>query len=83
MRQDRPVDRTVWKEPGNIGMNTEKLAGILGAFVAAVALGAAFIYGPIGQTGKPAEGQKAAPAAPVATTPPVRGPVVREVPQWV
>ena len=63
-------------------MNSEKLAGILGAIVAAVALVAAFVYGPIGQIGKPApQAQKAEPAAPVAAAPPVRGPVVRDVPQ--
>jgi len=63
-------------------MNSEKLAGILGGIVAALALVAAIVYGPIGQMGKPAgQVQKAEPAAPVAATPPVRGPVVREVPQ--
>jgi hypothetical protein len=60
-------------------MESEKLAGILGALVAAVVLGMAFFYVPIGQTSKPAKPikveQQAAPAAPV------RGPVVREVPQ--
>ena len=63
-------------------MNSEKLAGILGAIVAVIALVAAVVYGPIGQMGKPAaQVQKAEPAAPVAAAPPVRGPVVREVPQ--
>ena len=63
-------------------MNSEKLAGILGAIVAVVALVAAIVYGPIGQMGKPApQAQKAEPAAPVAAAPPVRGPVVRDVPQ--
>jgi hypothetical protein len=61
-------------------MESEKLAGILGALVAAAVLGMAFFYVPIGQTGKPAKPikaeQQAAPAPP-----PVRGPVVREVPQ--
>jgi hypothetical protein len=61
-------------------MESEKLAGILGALVAAAVLGMAFFYVPIGQTSKPAKPikaeQQAAPAAP-----PVRGPVVREVPQ--
>ena len=63
-------------------MNSEKLAGILGGIIAAVALVAAVVYGPIGQMGKPAAPvQKTEPAAPVAATPPVRGPVVRDVPQ--
>ena len=62
-------------------MDTERLAKILGAIVALVALGAAFVYGPIGQMGKPVQAQKAEPAVPVAATPPVRGPVVRDVPQ--
>ena len=63
-------------------MNSEKLAGILGAIVAVIALVAAIVYGPIGQMGKPsAQAQKAEPAAPVAAAPPVRGPVVRDVPQ--
>ncbi len=59
-------------------MDSEKVAGILGAIVAAAALGMAFFYVPIGQTSKPAKQikveQQAAPAPP-----PVRGPVVREV----
>ena len=62
---------------GNIGMDAERLAKILGAIVAAVALAAAFVYGPLGQMGKPAQVQKAEPVA----TPPIRGPVVRDVPQ--
>lgn len=53
-------------------MESERLASILGAIVAAVALAAAFIYGPIGQMGKPAQVQKDEPAAPVVATPPVR-----------
>ncbi len=58
-------------------MDAERLAKILGAIVAAVALAAAFVYGPIGQMGKPAQEK----AAPVVATPTVRGPVVRDVPQ--
>jgi hypothetical protein len=62
-------------------MNSEKLAGILGAIIAAVVLGIAVAYGPIGQIGNPQKPvkkveQPAQPAPPVA-----RGPVVREVPQ--
>jgi hypothetical protein len=63
-------------------MTSEKLAGILGAIVAVIALAAAVVYGPLGQIGKPpVQAQKVGPAAPVAAAPPVRGPVVREVPQ--
>ena len=63
-------------------MNSESVAGILGAIVASVVLVVAVFYGPIGQGGKPKPQQKTElPAKPVASTPPVRGPVVREVPQ--
>jgi hypothetical protein len=63
-------------------MDSEKVAGILGAIVAAVVLVIAVAFGPIGQFGKPqkqiqkTEELKAPPGAPA-----VRGPVVREVPQ--
>jgi hypothetical protein len=62
-------------------MDSEKIARILGAIVAIAALAMAFFYVPIGQTSKPAASQIKAeqPAQPAA--PPVRGPVVREVPQ--
>ena len=62
-------------------MESEKVAGILGAIVAAVVLAIAIAFGPIGQIGKPQEQMQKieAPAQPAAT--PVRGPVVREVPQ--
>jgi hypothetical protein len=66
------------KIPGNIEMESEKLGGILGAIVAAVVLAIAFAYGPMGSFGKPAK-QGQTNEAPKA--PPVRGPVVREVPQ--
>ena len=63
-------------------MNSESVAGILGAIVASVVLVVAIFYGPIGQIGKPKPPQKIEqPAKPVAASPPVRGPVVREVPQ--
>ena len=64
------------------GMESEKVGGILGAIVAAVVLAIAFAYGPMGPFGKPAkqlqkiEAPKAAPGPP-----PVKGPVIREVPQ--
>lgn len=65
---------------GNIEMDSEKIARILGAIVAIAALGMAFFYVPIGQTSKPANQIKVEqPAQPAP--PPVRGPVVREVPQ--
>jgi hypothetical protein len=61
-------------------MDSEKIAGILGAIVAAVVLVIAFAYVPIGQMGKP---QKPAQKTvqPVAPPPAARGPVIREVPQ--
>jgi hypothetical protein len=64
-------------------MNSEKLAGILGAIVAAGVLVIAIAYGPIGQIGKPPKSvQKAEqPAQSVAAPPATKGPVVREVPQ--
>jgi hypothetical protein len=60
-------------------MNSEKLAGILGAIIAAAVLVIAIAYGPIGQIGKPQTQKVEQPAVPAP--PPVRGPVVREVPQ--
>ena len=61
-------------------MNSEKIAGILGAIVAAVVLVIAFVYVPIGQMGKPPKpAQKT--EQPVAPPPAVRGPVIRELPQ--
>jgi hypothetical protein len=63
-------------------MESEKVAGILGAIVASIILVIAFAYSPVGPWGKPqAQTQKIeAPKAPPGP-PPVRGPVVREVPQ--
>ena len=66
----------------DIEMDSEKVAGILGAIVAAVVLVVAIAFGPIGQIGKPQKpAQKAEQPAQPAGTPPARGPVVREVPQ--
>ena len=64
-------------------MDSEKAAGILGAIVASIVLVVAIAYGPIGQIGKPQKlPQKVEqPAQTVPAPPPVRGPVVREVPQ--
>jgi hypothetical protein len=64
-------------------MDSEKVAGILGAIVAVAVLVIAVAYGPIGQIGKPqTQPQKVEQSAqPVPAPPPVRGPVVREVPQ--
>lgn len=63
-------------------MDSESVAGILGAIVAAIVLVVAIAFGPIGQFGKPAPKpaavQQPAPTAPVAPGP--RGPVIREVP---
>lgn len=67
-----------------IGMSSQSTAGFLGAVVAAIALAAAFIYGPspsqLHNPTRPAAVQpQAAPeAAPAAPAP--RGPVIREVP---
>ena len=61
-----------------MGMESEKVARVLGAIVVAAALVTAFLYWPAG--GRPAKpAQKI--EAPVAAPPPVKGPVVREVPQ--
>jgi hypothetical protein len=63
-------------------MTSETFAGVLGAVVAAAVLVVAFAYGPIGQFGKPARPARVEQplAQPVPAQPPVRGPVVREVP---
>ncbi|MGY3691008.1 hypothetical protein ACVIGA_001088 [Bradyrhizobium sp. USDA 3240] len=67
-------------------MRSQSTAGFLGAVVAAVALAAAFIYGPspsqLRNPTKPGAVQpQAAPAAEAAPAAPVpRGPVIREVP---
>jgi hypothetical protein len=64
-------------------MNSESVAGVLGAIIASAVLVIAIAYGPIGQIGKPQKpAQKTeAPAQPLNAPPAVRGPVVREVPQ--
>lgn len=63
-------------------MDSEKLAGILGAIVASAVLVIAIAYGPIGQIGKPPNpAQKAEQPAQPAAPPAVRGPVVREIQQ--
>jgi hypothetical protein len=65
------------------GMTSHSLANALGWIVLVVALGAAVFYGPLGQFGKqpPAQTQTAQPAKPaVPAAPPVKGPVIREVP---
>jgi hypothetical protein len=63
-------------------MDSESVAGILGAIVASIVLVVAIAYGPIGQFGKPAAKpaivQQPVQAAPAAPGP--RGPVIREVP---
>ena len=62
-------------------MDSESVAGILGAIVASIVLVVAIAYGPIGQFGKPAPKaavQQPAQMAPAAPAP--RGPVIREVP---
>ena len=63
-------------------MESEKVGGILGAIVAAVVLAIAFAYGPLGPFVKPEKQlqNNEAPKAPPGP-PPVKGPVIREVPQ--
>jgi hypothetical protein len=61
-------------------MDSQKIAGILGAIVAAAVLSIAFWYVPVGQIGKPAK-QMQKTEQPAPASPAVRGPVVREVPQ--
>ena len=63
-------------------MNSETVARVLGAIVGGAALIMAFMYAQPWQTGrpeKPAQTIEPPKAQPVA--PPVRGPVVREIPQ--
>jgi hypothetical protein len=65
-------------------MNSQSVAGLLGAIVASIVMVVAIAYGPIGQFGKPARPaglQQPAPALqPVPAAPAPRGPVIREVP---
>ncbi len=53
----------------------------MGAIVAAAVLVIAIAFGPIGQMGKSAKQIKVEQPAQAVPAPPVRGPVVREVPQ--
>jgi hypothetical protein len=64
-------------------MDSEKVAGILGAIVASAVLVIAIAFGPIGQIGKPQKPPQKIEQTktPANTSPLVRGPVVREVPQ--
>ena len=79
----RMCDISRSEQPRTIEMDSEKVARILGAIVAVAVLAIAVAYGPIGQIGKPqTQPQRAEqPAQPAPAPPPVRGPVVREVPQ--
>jgi len=65
-------------------MNSQSVAGLLGAIVASIVMVVAIAYGPIGQYGKPAKPasfQQSAPGLqPVPAAPAPRGPVIREVP---
>jgi hypothetical protein len=66
-------------------MNSESVAGILGAIIASIVLVVAIAFGPIGQFGKPAPRptgvpQPAQAVQPAPAAPGVRGPVIREVP---
>ncbi len=63
-------------------MNSEKFAAILATIIGVAVLAAAFIYVPPGKpTVRQAVDPAASPTAPAVTAPPVRGPVVRELPQ--
>jgi hypothetical protein len=62
-------------------MNSESVAGVLGAIVASVVLVTAIALGPIGQFGKAERQIKNEPVKAAISAPAVRGPVVREVPQ--
>jgi len=65
-------------------MNSQSVAGLLGAIVASIVMVVAIAYGPIGQFGKPpkpASLQQPAPAPrAVPAAPAPRGPMIREVP---
>ena len=64
-------------------MNSQSVAGLLGAIVASIVMVVAIAYGPIGQfrkPPKPASLQQPAPLQPVPAAPAPRGPVIREVP---
>jgi hypothetical protein len=61
-------------------MNSEKLAGILGAVVAVIVLTAAFYYS-FGQRALAPKPAAKVEAPQVPSPPAARGPVVREVPQ--
>jgi len=63
-------------------MNSQSVAGILGAIIASIVLVVAIAYGPIGHLGKPQQILKVEqPVQPAPASPAVRGPVIREVPQ--
>jgi len=63
-------------------MTSQSFAGVLGALVAAVVLVAAFVYGPLGQFGKPVKPAvvQQPDAQPAPAVPARRGPVIRDVP---
>jgi hypothetical protein len=65
-------------------MNSQSVAGLLGAIVASIVMVVAIAYGPIGQFGKPAKPasiqQPASALQQVPAAPAPRGPVIREVP---
>jgi hypothetical protein len=61
-------------------MDSQKIAGTLGAIVAAAVLGLAFYTTARSGVDKPAPQKVELPKAPVVT-PQVKGPVVRELPQ--
>jgi hypothetical protein len=63
-------------------MNSEIVARVLGAIVGAAALAMAFTYARPWEAGKPEKPiQQVEPPKAQPVAPPVRGPVVREVPQ--
>ncbi len=63
-------------------MTSETVGGVLGAIVGTAVLAVAVAYGPIGQLGNPPKSvQKIEQPKEPLIVPPIRGPVVREVPQ--
>ena len=61
-------------------MDSQSIAGILGGIIAAVVLGVAFAYGPMGSLGETPAAAPAVQKAPAPAAPGPRGPVIKEVP---
>jgi hypothetical protein len=61
-------------------MDSQKIAGILGTIIALLVIGSVVIYGPKPDKGGPKAAEKTEAPKPQDTAPPVKGPVIREVP---